>query len=239
MRRLLRLVLLLHPLSVGGAELQEATGRSVRIPDQAVRVLPAGPSAAVLLAALAPDFMLGWPHAPLPAARMWLPAATVDLPTVPMLTARQDVTDEVAALHHDVILDYGAISPRYVQMIEGVQTKTGIPAVLLDGASPKAPQVLRALGMALHREDRAELLARQAKAILAAVSCVTRGATCLPWPRAGWPGWEPGLRRRGVFALPGRQVLTPAASATTSRYQYRGNRSARSRCSRIPERRHA
>jgi len=73
----------------------------------------------VLLAALAPDLMLGWPHAPSPAARMWLPAATVDLTTVPMLTGRH-VTDEVAALHPDVILDYGAISPRYVQMTEGV-----------------------------------------------------------------------------------------------------------------------
>jgi iron complex transport system substrate-binding protein len=103
--RLLFLLLLLHPLSVGGAELHDATGRSIRIPDQPIRVLPAGPPAAVLLAALAPDLMLGWPHAPSPARRMWLPDATVDLPTVPMLTGRQDVTDQVAALHPDLILD--------------------------------------------------------------------------------------------------------------------------------------
>ena len=116
---LLLLLLFVRPLPVAGAELQDATGRSIRIPDQPVRVLPAGPPAAVLLATLAPELMLGWPHAPSPAARMWLPAATVDLTTVPMLTGRH-VTDEVAALHPDVILDYGAISPRYVQMTEGV-----------------------------------------------------------------------------------------------------------------------
>src|SRR5712671_710119 len=106
---LLLLLVFVHPLSVTGAELQDATGRSIQMPDQPVRVLPAGPPAAVLLAALAPDLMLGWPHAPSPAARIWLPDAMVGLPTVPMLTGRQDVTDQVVALHPDLILDYGAI----------------------------------------------------------------------------------------------------------------------------------
>ena len=38
----------------------DATGRSVEVPEQIARVLPAGPPAAILLAALAPDLMLGW-----------------------------------------------------------------------------------------------------------------------------------------------------------------------------------
>lgn len=46
----LLVLLVLSPLSVAGAELQDATGRSIRIPDQPIRVLPAGPPAAVLLA---------------------------------------------------------------------------------------------------------------------------------------------------------------------------------------------
>jgi iron complex transport system substrate-binding protein len=145
------LLLFIYPFFAIAAELQDATGRSVRIPDQPGGILPAGPPAAVLLAVLAPDLMVGWPHAPSPAARMWLPDATASLPTVPMLTGRQDVTDQVVALRPDVILDYGAVSPRYAQIIETVQAKTGIPAVLLDGALPKTPQVLRTLGTALHR----------------------------------------------------------------------------------------
>jgi iron complex transport system substrate-binding protein len=217
-RIVLFLLLFVHPLSATGAELQDATGRSVRIPDQPVRVLPAGPPAAVLLAALAPDLMLGWPHAPSPAARMWLSDATVDLPTVPMLTGRQDVTDQVVALHPDLILDYGTISPRYVQLTEAVQTKTGIPAVLLDGALPKTPQVLRALGIALHREDRGELLARQAEAILAAVA-TPRGAAPRVYYGRGPDGLvgTPGSGAGELFALLGWQVLTPEANGTPSR----------------------
>jgi iron complex transport system substrate-binding protein len=215
---LLLLLLILHPLSAAGAELQDATGRSIRIPDRPLRVLPAGPPAAVLLAALAPDLMLGWPHAPSPSTRMWLPDTAVGLPTVPMLTGRQDATDQAVALHPDLILDYGTISPRYVQLIESVQTKTGIPAVLLDGALPKTPQVFRALGIALHREDRGELLARQAEAILAAVP-TPRGAGPRVYYGRGPDGLvgTPGLGAGEVFALLGWQVLTPEANGTPSR----------------------
>jgi iron complex transport system substrate-binding protein len=215
---LLLLLLLVHPFSAVGAELQDATGRLIRIPDQPVRVLPAGPPAAVLLAALAPDLMLGWPHAPSPATRQWLPDATINLPTVPMLTGRQDVTDQVVGLHPDLILDYGAISPRYAQLIEAVQTKTGIPAALVDGALPKTPQVLRALGVALHREDRGELLARQAEAILAAVPVAPGAAPRVYYGRGpdGLVG-TPGSGAGEVFALLGWQVLTPQASGTPSR----------------------
>jgi iron complex transport system substrate-binding protein len=214
----LLLLLLVRPLSAAGAELRDATGRSIRIPDQPIRVLPAGPPAAVLLAALAPDLMLGWPHAPSPAARMWLPNATADLPTVPMLTGRQDATDQVVALHPDLILDYGTVSPRYVQLIEAAQTKTGIPAALLDGGLPKTPQVFRALGMALHREDRGELLARQAEAILAAVP-ISRGAAPRVYYGRGPDGLvgSPGSGAGEVFALLGWQVLPPEANGTPSR----------------------
>src|ERR1700732_2224678 len=112
---LLFLALFVQPLSVNATDLQDAMGRSIRIPDHPARILPAGPPAAVLLATLAPDLMIGWPHSPSLAARMWLPDATVALPPVPMLTGRQDMTDQVVALRPDLILDYGAISPRYAQ----------------------------------------------------------------------------------------------------------------------------
>jgi len=135
-----------------------------------------------------------------------------------MLTGRQDVTEQVVAIHPDLILDYGAIGPRYVQLIEAAQTKTGIPAVLLDGALPKVPQVLRALGIALHREARAELLAREAEAILAAVPMSQGTAPRVYYGRGpdGLVG-STGSGAAEVLALLGWQVLTPEASGTPSR----------------------
>jgi iron complex transport system substrate-binding protein len=207
---LLSLLLFICPFFAIAAELQDATGRSVRMPDQPGRILPAGPPAAVLLAVLAPDLMVGWPHAPSLAARTWLPDATASLPTVPMLTGRQDVTDQLVARRPDVILDYGAVSPRYAQIIEAVQAKTGI--------LPKTPQVLRTLGTALHRKERAELLAQQAEAILAAVP-KPRGATprvCYGRGPDGLVG-SPGAGAAEVFALLGWEVLNPEGNGTPSR----------------------
>ena len=90
-RLLLVALLLWSNLSLAG-QITDATGRAVQVPDQIARVLPAGPPAAVLLAAVAPDLMLGWPS-PLPdAARALLSPVAGKLPQIPRLTGREDVT---------------------------------------------------------------------------------------------------------------------------------------------------
>ena len=137
-----RIVLLLTlglavPLSpCAAAELVDATGRTVVVPDEVHHVLPAGPPAAVLLAALAPDLMIGWPHAPEGPAAELLPPELTRLPVVPMMTAGRDETPAAVALHPDLILDYGSVGARYKELAEKTQAATGIPTVLLDAGSP-------------------------------------------------------------------------------------------------------
>ena len=167
---LYRLVLcagLLWPGVVLAADVVDATGRTVTVPDHIVGVLPAGPPAAVLLAAIAPDLMLGWPGPLSDQARAYLDPSAAKLPVVPRLTGREDVTAKVQALHPDLILDYGTISPRYADLARTTQQHTGIPTILLDGALPEIPAVLRSVGKISHREARAETLATLAEAILA------------------------------------------------------------------------
>jgi iron complex transport system substrate-binding protein len=148
-------------------QVTDATNRVVQVPDQIARVLPAGPPAAILLAAVAPELMLGWPF-PLPDdARALLSPAAGKLPQIPRLTGREDVTDKIQALKPDLILDYGTISPRYADLAQKTQQRTGIPTILLDGSLTEIPHVVRALGSILHREGRAETLATFAEALLA------------------------------------------------------------------------
>ena len=145
----------------------DATGRSVEVPEQIARVLPAGPPAAILLAALAPDLMLGWTSPVSDNARALLAPEAGKLPQVPRLTGRDDVVDKIVALKPDLILDYGTIAPRYVDLAKATQQRTGIPTLLLDGSLAEIPRTFRVLGSILHREDRAETLARFAEALLA------------------------------------------------------------------------
>jgi iron complex transport system substrate-binding protein len=168
MRRLIVIALaLLLPLMARAAELADATGRHVALPEHIARVLPAGPPAAVLLAALAPDAMIGWPMRLAPEARAALDPITAKLPEIPRLTGKEDVTEAVRALAPDLIVDYGTVAPEYTGLAQRTQERTGIPTVLLDGALSAIPSVLRTLGAALHRPERAEALAREAEAVLA------------------------------------------------------------------------
>jgi len=160
------LLALLWSGSASAAEVIDATGRTVQVPDQPARVLPAGPPAAVLLAAIAPDLMLGWPSPLSDTARALLTPAAAQLPQVPRLTGREDVTAKLQALKPDLIFDYGTVSPRYADLARATQEKTGVPTILLDGSLASIPRVVRLLGHILHRDGRAETIAMFAQAVL-------------------------------------------------------------------------
>jgi iron complex transport system substrate-binding protein len=213
--RVALLVLLLWSTPALAAEVTDATGRTVQVPDQIARVLPAGPPAAVLLAAVAPDLMLGWPSPLSDGARALLASDAAKLPQVPRMTGRDDVTAKLQAVHPDLILDYGTISPRYADLARATQQRTGIPTILLDGSLTEIPHVLRLLGGILHRESRAETLANFAEALLA-----------LPTPHTDHPRLvyargpdgltvaAPGTDVTEVFTHLGWQVLAPDGNGT-------------------------
>jgi molybdate/tungstate transport system substrate-binding protein len=88
------------------------------------------------------------------------------LPQVPRLTGRDDFTARIVALKPDLIVDYGTVSPRYSDLARTSQQRTGIPTILLDGSLNNIPVAFRTLRRVLHRQDRAETLARFAEALL-------------------------------------------------------------------------
>ncbi|HEX2942440.1 MAG TPA: ABC transporter substrate-binding protein [Rhodopila sp.] len=155
-------------MSVGtAAEVTDATGRRVVIPDRPERVLPAGPPAAALLAAIAPGQMVGFPEPTSSATRDALAPQAATLPQVPRLTGTTGTTTAIQALHPDLIIDYGAVSPRYQQLARETQAQTGIPTLLFDGSLDQIPAVARMIGTILHQPERAETVALSAEAILA------------------------------------------------------------------------
>src|ERR1700758_1608583 len=106
MGRLLLTILLMLPLLARAADVADAAGRVVHLPDHISRILPAGPPAAVLLAALAPDLMIGGPHQPSQPALSFLNDTAARLPQVPHLTSKEDVLEAIKAAAPDMILDY-------------------------------------------------------------------------------------------------------------------------------------
>src|SRR5690242_17549717 len=111
--RVLLFAVMLWSGTAHAAEITDSAGRIVQVPAHVARVVPAGPPAAVLLAALAPDLMVGWPMPLADAARPLLAPEATNLLQIPRLTGHEDVSAAIKPLKPDLILDYGTVSARY------------------------------------------------------------------------------------------------------------------------------
>jgi iron complex transport system substrate-binding protein len=171
MRNLIRYLLTLAVLALApGAQGEEhtitdATGRTVTVPATIQRVFAAGPTASVLLYALAPDKLVGWPRPLNPAALAFIAPPYRELPAVGRLTGRDNTVSAEAMLkvRPELIVDFGSVYSPYIALAERTQQQTGLPYVLLDGALDKTPASLRLLGGLLGVSERAGQLARYAE----------------------------------------------------------------------------
>lgn len=217
--RLFVIVPLLWCTAAFGVEVANSTGRTVQVPAVIAHVLPAGPPAAILLEAIAPDVMVGWPGPLSDDAKALLPDSA-NHPRIPRLTGREDVSDKIKALKPDLILDYGEVTPRYFDLAKATQQKTGIPTLLFAGALDKIPLVVRQVGAILHRDARAETLAEYFEGILA-LPVVPLPASLGAHPRVLYARGADGLTVTApdtdvteVFKHLGWQVLAPDGQGT-------------------------
>ena len=147
----------------------DSAGRRVEVPAEISRVLAAGPPAAVLLYSLAPDRLVGWPHALDAQTAAMLPRQYASLPVVGRLTGHGGgpTPQAIMALHPDIIIDIGDVNPTYAALADRFQQQIHIPYVLLDGRLSNIAQTYRLLGKLLSEAGQAETLATYAEQTLA------------------------------------------------------------------------
>src|SRR5579863_2176794 len=147
--------------TAGAAEIEDATGRKVAVPDRVERVMAAGPPATVVLYVLAPEKIIGWTAPPRPDEKPFLLPAVRDLPELGRLTGRGDTAnvEVVIKAKPDIILDFGSVSPTFMSLAERVQQQTGVPYLLFDGRLANMARSLRQAGAALGVAERAERIA--------------------------------------------------------------------------------
>lgn len=176
----------------------DSAGRQVTIPDSVTRVFAAGPPAAVLLHVLAPQAMIGWPHAPRDEQKPFLLRSVRDLPELGRLTGRGDTLnlERLIAGKPDLIIDFGSVNDTYRSLADRVQAQTGIPYLLIDGSFENTAAALRLVGDILGVKARGEALARAAEETFAAVDKVVASVPAAKRPRVyiarGAEGFETG-----------------------------------------------
>lgn len=130
----------------------------------------AGQPAALLIAAVRPEALLGWPREPGRAARATLGGRLAGLPVVGELNAsgRPAELEALVARRPDLVLDYGDLGPRWREAAERVRRRTGLRTVLIDGRLTRSPQALREVGRLLGASAAAEARAVWAEGVLGA-----------------------------------------------------------------------
>lgn len=177
------------PLWPGAAPARQAQRRPAR-------TFAAGPPAAALVYALAPDALVGWPSALDAEAAALLGPRARALPVVGRLAGRASTvsSETLLRLAPDLILDVGSTDATYQSLAERVRTQTGIRYELLDGRLDQSASVLRRAGELMGVPDRGGQLARTAERLIADVagSRSARAGTRVYFAR-GTDGLQTGL----------------------------------------------
>jgi len=161
--------MLLVASSARAKGITDASGRTIKVPEDVGRVFPAGPPAAILLYTLAPDLLLGWPRANRADECALLLPDICTRPEVGRLTGRGNTAslESMLELKPDLILDVGSTAPTFASLATRVQEQTGIPYALLDGRFEATASTYRLLGALTHRD--AEPLATYTENTLATI----------------------------------------------------------------------
>ncbi|MBX9834951.1 MAG: ABC transporter substrate-binding protein [Burkholderiaceae bacterium] len=138
-------------------------------PQRVRRVFAAGAPAGVLLAALAPEKLVGWPLQLSNTARGLLGAPLHSLSFVGRLAGRGSTVplETLVQLQPDLILDSGTADATYISAAQRVTEQTGLPCVLVQGRLADHAAQLREVGQLLGVAERGERLAVYADAALA------------------------------------------------------------------------
>ena len=215
--------------SVEARSIADSAGRVVELTDTVTRVFASGPPASILIYALKPSALLGWPRELRGYEKPYIAKAWRELPETGRLTGRggEANIERVLALKPDLIVDFGSVRDTYIDLANRVQEQTGIPYLLVDGRFAETASSIRLVGRALGVEARAEALARDAEAIFAALDAALGAVPPDARPRVylarGPDGLETGLKGsinteiieraggRNVAEAPGRRGLVQAS----------------------------
>lgn len=217
---------LLGTTALTQAGFRDDAGRTVEWPARVSRVFAAGAPAEVMLHTLAPELLVGRNRMPSAEMRAFFPPAFRNSTPIQRLPEvdNPDADAELVALRPDVYIDYGTVSPDYIESLEAVQRRTRVPGIILDGALERIPEMYRRLGGALGVQQRGDKLATTAAHLLASyrdalagpaptrvyLACSADGfVPCLADQRAGEQlAWLGGINVAGTQATAPRRPLT-------------------------------
>jgi len=153
-------------------EVVDMVGRKVTIPDDLKRVYAPSPYGAYMMYAIAPDLMSGLMFLPKESDKKFLPKTLQGLPVIGGVGAGPNANPEMLLkTDTQLLIIWRAEAKPITEQTTALYDKTGIPYVFVSATTlSEYPDAIRFLGKLLHREERAEKMAKMAEKILADTS---------------------------------------------------------------------
>ena len=137
-------------------------GRTVQLPKDLTRIAPSGSVASMVLATIAPEYMVCISSTPSSAQYKYLPENLLKLPTTgQMFGAKSTLNLEtLLGCSPQVIIDIGDERADTAANLDALQRQIGVPVIFLNGDVSNMEQMYRTLGMILAgKAERGDALA--------------------------------------------------------------------------------
>ena len=150
------------PVEAETVSFTDSLGRTVELPADITRIAPSGAVATMILAAIAPEFMVAINAAPTEKQLAFLPANLADLPeTGQMYGSKANLNLEtVLSADPQVVIDLGDKKDDMAEDLDALQEQTGIPVIFIEADLPHMAAAFHTLGSILSgKAERGEALA--------------------------------------------------------------------------------
>lgn len=158
----------------------DSLGRTVQIPKELTRVAPSGSVATMILATIAPEYMVSVSATPSSAQYRYLPQNLLTLPTTGQMYGSKSTLnlETLLACDAQIVIDLGDRKENMAADLDALQKQIGIPVIFLEADVVHMEQMYRTLGSILSgKEARGEELADFAAETVAAAAEISAQVT--------------------------------------------------------------
>jgi len=140
----------------------DSCGRTVELPAEITKVAPSGAVATMILASIAPEYMVNVNSTPTASQMKYLPPVLATLPATGQLYGSKATLnyEELIATGAQVLVDLGDYKKGIAEDLDALQAQIDIPCIFIEADLVHMAEAFRSLGSILYnKEDRGEKLA--------------------------------------------------------------------------------
>ena len=136
----------------------DSSGRTIKLPENIEKIIPAGNPAQMVLYSIAPEKMGAFTSKPSEETQKYMDEKYMDLPEVGTFYGKKANMnlEEVIKADADLIIDVGERKDGIEEDMDMIQEQTGVPTIFIEGEITQLPDMYRTLGKLVGKEEESK-----------------------------------------------------------------------------------